>query len=83
MSSSPRNKEYTPPNSSHARKQREELNAQIQAFLNGGGVIQEVPDYESAQYKPVAIDQAANKKKQSLAASRKRGLKKMQKGKAA
>lgn len=79
-----RNKEeYIPPNSGQARKQREKLNAQIQDFLNGGGVIQEVPDYESAHYKPVAIDQAANKKKQSLATSRKRGLKKMQKGEAA
>lgn len=72
--------EYTPPNSGQARKQREKLNAQIQAFLNGGGVIQEVPDYESAHYKPVVIDQAANKRKKSLATSRKRGLKKMSKG---
>ena len=69
--------EYTPPTSARARKQHEDLNAQTQAFLNGGGVINEVPDYESAQYKPAIIDQASNKTRQDLAAARKRGKKKM------
>lgn len=72
--------EYTPPNSAKARKEREKLNAQIQAFLNGGGVINEIPDYESAHYKPAVIDQASNKTRQELAAARKRGKKKMNKG---
>jgi hypothetical protein len=77
------NKEYTSPNSAKARKQREKLNAQIQAFLNGGGVINEIPDYESTHYKPAIIDQTSNKTRQELAAARKKGKKKMSKGVAA
>mgnify|MGYP007087006628 CR=1 FL=1 len=77
------NKEYSAPSTAKARKQHEELNAQIQAYLNGGGVINEVPDYESKHYKPVAIDQAANKTRKELAEARKKGKEKMSKGEAA
>lgn len=79
-----RNKEeYTPPNSAKARAQHEKLNAQIQAFLNGGGVIEEIPDYESTEYKPAIIDQASNKTRKELAEARKKGKQKMRKGEAA
>jgi len=72
--------EYTPPNSAKAREQRAELNAQIQAYLNGGGVIKEVPSYQSAQFTPTPILQGANKTRKEMAAARKRGKKKMRKG---
>lgn len=74
------NKEYTSPNSAKARKQREKLNAQIQAYLNGGGAIEEIPSYECAEYTPKLFDQTSNKTRQELAAARKRGKKKMRNG---
>lgn len=72
--------EYTSPNSAKAREQHALLNAQIQAFLNGGGVIQEVPSYECKEYTPKLFDQTSNKTRAELAAARKRGKKKMKNG---
>lgn len=72
--------EYTPPNSAKAREQRAELNPQIQAFLNGGGIIKEIPSYNSTQFTPTPILQGANKTRKEMAAARKRGKKKMRKG---
>jgi hypothetical protein len=62
--------EYTPPNKASARNQRAELNAQIQAFLNGGGSIEAVEnDIESTE--------ASQKIKAKHDAARKRGLEKI------
>lgn len=72
--------EYTSPNSARARELRAKLNAEIQAYLNGGGVIKEIPSYECAEYTPKLFDQTSNKTRQELAAARKRGKKKMKNG---
>jgi hypothetical protein len=62
--------EYKPPNKASARNQRAELNAQIQAFLNGGGSIEAVEnDIESTE--------ASQKIKAKHDAARKRGLEKI------
>lgn len=62
--------EYTPPNEASARNQRAELNAQIQAFLNGGGAIEAVKsDIENTD--------ASKRIKAKHDAARKRGLENM------
>lgn len=64
--------EYTPPNKARAQEQQAELNAQIQAFLNGGGVIEKLPS-------DIVETKAERDLKAKTEAARIKGLKKMRK----
>lgn len=62
--------EYIPPNASSCREKRAELNAQIQAYLNGGGMVETVPG-------DLVITDAHKRTKAKRDSARKRGKAKM------
>jgi hypothetical protein len=65
MSTSPRNKEYTPPTKGRCATERKAITSEVEAFLKNGGSIRTVPsnlELTDANIKTKAKNEAARKR---------------------